>query len=86
MGIKRCKGSFSVWNKDGVPRVIAGGDLIDENDPVYKGHESYFEDVEGYVSAREEKKQTTVEQATAAPGEQRDLTPPRRGRPPKRGA
>ncbi|WP_409469065.1 hypothetical protein [Streptomyces sp. HC307] len=71
MAIKRCKSPFSVW-KNGVPRVITGGQLVEDTDPVYKGHEHLFEDVETFVSDRA----AQVEQATADPGEPRDLTPP----------
>lgn len=66
MAIKRCKSPFSVWTR-GVPRVITGGQLVEDTDPVYKGHEHLFEDVETFVSDRA----AVVEQATAGPGEKR---------------
>ncbi|MBA2951591.1 hypothetical protein [Streptomyces himalayensis] len=69
MAIKRCKSPFSVW-KNGVPRVITGGQLIEDTDPVYKGHEHLFEDVETFMSEKAERS-APVEQATAAPGEKR---------------
>lgn len=70
MAIKRCKSPFSVW-ANGVPRVIAGGQLIEDTDPVFKSHKDYFEDVETFVSDKGPR--TGVEQATAAPGEKRGL-------------
>lgn len=70
MAIKRCKSPFSVW-KNGVPRVITGGQLIEDSDPVYKGHEHLFEDVETFVSDRA----VPVEQATAEPGAKRSVSP-----------
>lgn len=70
MAIKRCKAPFSVWT-DGVPRVISGGQLIEDTDPVYKGHEHLFEDVATYMSERDSR----VEQATAGPGEKRSVAP-----------
>ncbi|WP_051362651.1 hypothetical protein [Amycolatopsis thermoflava] len=76
MAIKRCISAFSVFT-DGVPRVVPGGALIDDSDPVYKGRESYFEAVETGV-----KRDRPVETATAAPGELRQTDTPRRGRPP----
>ena len=81
MGFKRCTSPFTYWSKDGVPRTVPGGELVDDRDPAIKGHEAFFEDVETYVSARSEAR---VEDATAAPGDKRDVTTtPRRGRPPK---
>lgn len=71
MAIKRCKSPFSIW-KNGVPRVITGGQLIEDTDPVYKGHEHLFEDVETFVSEKAERA-AVVEQATAAPGEKRSV-------------
>lgn len=80
MSVKRCKSAFTVW-VNGVPRVIAGGDLVDDTDPVYKGHEHFFEDASAYVAKRETAGR--VEDATAEPGDRREVTAPRRGRPPK---
>lgn len=75
MAIKRCKSSFAV-QIGGAPRVVPAGALLDESDPVIKGREAYFEDVETYVSDRAPK----VEQATAEPGERRSVTRPARKR------
>ena len=80
MSVKRCKSPFTVWT-DGVPRVIAGGELIDDSDPVYRGREHFFEDASAYVASRDNG--GGVEDATAEPGEHRQVSAPRRGRPPK---
>lgn len=45
-------------------RVYTPGEIVSGDDPVVKGNESYFEDVDALVSR-------SVEQATAAPGEKR---------------
>lgn len=54
----RCRVSFAVPGPDGVPRVIAEGQIIAAGDPVLKGRLGMFQTVAEYV-----------EQATAAPGE-----------------
>lgn len=71
MAIKRCKASFAVV-VNGAPRVVTAGQLIDDSDPVVKGREASFEDVETYVSERKSR----VEQATADPGEKRSVGRP----------
>ncbi|MEU0393815.1 hypothetical protein ABZ208_13730 [Streptomyces sp. NPDC006208] len=71
MAIKRCKASFAVV-MNGAPRVITAGQLVDSDDPVIKGREASFEDVETYMSDRAAR----VEQATAEPGEKRSVSPP----------
>lgn len=76
MAIKRCKASFAVI-VNGAPRVVTAGQLVDDSDPVVKGREASFEDVETYVSERKAR----VEQATADPGERRSV-----GRPPAKKA
>ena len=45
--------------------VVVAGDLVDDNDPIVKGREALFEPAEAAV------KPSSVEQATAAPGERR---------------
>jgi len=73
MPILRVKESFSVLN-DPTCRVYAAGDLVDSNDPVVRGREAHFETVEAVAA----KRAGIVEQATAAPGERRSLTPSKR--------
>jgi len=76
VAIKRSKVSFAVTVR-GVPKVINAGHLVEDGDPLLKGREHLFEDVETHLSDRS----ASVEQATAAPGEKRTVT---RGRPPGR--
>ncbi|MEU4133652.1 hypothetical protein [Streptomyces wuyuanensis] len=71
MAIKRCKASFAVM-VNGAPRVVTAGQLVDDSDPVVKGREANFEDVDTYVSERKAR----VEQATADPGEKRSVGRP----------
>lgn len=73
MAIKRCRASFAV-SVGGVPRMVTVGQLVEASDPVIKGREHLFEDVETHVSDRALK----VEQATADPGERRSVLPPRK--------
>jgi hypothetical protein len=65
MAVLRCTTPFAV-QEGAVPRVLRAGDLVDEKDPAVKGRENLFESVE-----------TTVERATAAPGERRSLSTPK---------
>jgi len=76
MAIKRCKASFAV-SANGVPRMVTAGQLVDANDPVIKGREALFEDVETFMSDKAARQAPKVEQATAEPGEKRSVAPPR---------
>ncbi|WP_412079041.1 hypothetical protein ACLF6K_37490 [Streptomyces xanthophaeus] len=76
MPIKRCKASFAA-SVNGTPHMFNVGQLVDADDPVIKGREALFEDVETYMSARG----AQVEQATAEPGDRRSV-----GRPAKKTA
>jgi len=67
MGVLRCTEAFAFSDK-GVERVVRPGDLVDQNDPLVKGREQWFETVEANVHRMTDR---TVEQATAAPGEKR---------------
>ncbi|MGW6295165.1 hypothetical protein [Streptomyces sp. NPDC055058] len=67
MAIKRCKSSFAASVR-GVPRVMKTGQLVNDNDPIIKGREHLFEDVESAV------RDVPVEDASAAPGRRRTLT------------
>ncbi len=72
MPIKRCKAAFVVY-RDGQPRIFNPGGLVDESDPIVSEYPDNFEDVETYVSDRTA---GPVEQATAEPGEKRNLRRP----------
>lgn len=77
MGTLRVKDAFAVSDSDGVQRVYAGGELVDDKDPVIKGREHHFETVEVTVGRRARRaRRATVEEATAVPGEKRDMTEP----------
>lgn len=47
-------------------RVVKGGEVVSDTDPVVRGHEQYFEPLE-----------SVVERATRAPGEMRVVGRPR---------
>jgi hypothetical protein len=79
VAIKRCTGAFAAVI-DGVPRVVAAGELVDAADPVVKGREHHFEDVETFMERRAGQPEAT----TAEPGEKRALSRPQR-RGPARG-
>jgi hypothetical protein len=72
MSILRCTESFAVMNGH-IPRVLRAGDTVYDNDPVVKGHEASFEPLEDHIA-----RVTSVEAATAAPGEKRSVTRPRK--------
>lgn len=71
--IKRAIQPFTAYI-DGMPRVVRAGDLVEDTDPVMQGRTHLFETVEEHVAQNQPRPR--VESATAAPGEQRDLTPP----------
>lgn len=84
MGVMRARESFCWWDANGTPHDVPAGTLIDpERTNCYEGREHLFEDAEVYVDQQEVKKagykpetRSTVESATAAPGEKRSLTSP----------
>lgn len=65
--ILRVTRAFSVLS-DPNGHVYTPGELVDSSHPHVKGREDCFETVEAHVSAR-----SSVEQATAEPGEKRSL-------------
>lgn len=71
MAILRCKEAFSI-DIDGIPHVFAGGQLVDSSHAVVKGREHLFEPVDTYMS------RSTVEQATAEPGQARTVSTTKR--------
>lgn len=80
MAIKRCTSAFAA-SVDGVPRMYTVGQLVDASDPVIKGREGLFEDVETHMADKAARQAPRVEQATAEPGEKRSV-----GRPAKKTA
>ncbi|MGW1801540.1 hypothetical protein ACWCQN_37895 [Streptomyces sp. NPDC001984] len=78
--IKRCKDPFAI-EQDGMIRVVTAGALVSTDDPAYsKRTRDHFEDVDAFVAKQAEGRARAagkgVEQATAGPGEKRDLTSP----------
>lgn len=74
MAIKRCVAAFAA-SMDGVPRMYTVGLLVDDKDPIIKGREHLFEDVETHVAEKAARQAPRVEQATAGPGEKRSVSP-----------
>ena len=75
MPIKRCVAAFAA-SVDGVPRMYTVGQLVDASDPVIKGRQSLFEDVETHMADKAARQAPKVEQATAEPGEKRSVARP----------
>jgi len=71
MAILRAIEAFAFTDKNGIPRVVRPGDLFDESDPCLTGRTHLFEPVEVNAARR----RATVEDASAAPGERRSVTP-----------
>ncbi|UGT65323.1 hypothetical protein LTT66_18305 [Nocardia gipuzkoensis] len=61
----RCINAFATGD-----RIYTGGEEVDEGDQILKTHRGHFAEVASRPGV--------FEAATAAPGEQRDLTPPRK--------
>ena len=74
MPIKRCVAAFAA-SVDGVPRMYTVGMLVDASDPVIKGREGLFEDVDTHMADKAARQAPRVEQATAEPGEKRSVAP-----------
>ncbi|WP_406730898.1 hypothetical protein [Streptomyces sp. NBC_01794] len=74
MAIKRCVAAFAA-SADGTPRMYTVGLLVDASDPIIKGREHLFEDVETHVADKAARQAPKVEQATAEPGEKRSVAP-----------
>lgn len=74
MGQLRVTEAFAVFSA-GTPHgdVYPAGMLVDAKDPVVKGREASFEPAED--AAARVVRSTSIERATAAPGEKRDVTP-----------
>lgn len=81
MAIKRAKNAFGYMDTSGpnpTPRVVNPGMLFEETDPVVQRYPDAFEDVEMHVTRQREQNRQNVEAATAAPGERRTRSAPRR--------
>lgn len=79
----RCLGAFAYMHGN-TPDVIAGGAIVASDHPAVKGREDHFEPVTDETTAfRDPKAALTpasgvIESATAAPGEKRSVTKPRK--------
>jgi hypothetical protein len=67
--VLRARSAF-VTSVEGRRRAVRRGDLVASDDPVVAGNEHRFRDVRDVVGVE------TVEQATQAPGEVRNVVPP----------
>ena len=58
-------------------RIVRQGDLVDAKDPIVKGREVLFDEPDAAM-ARRVRAAGGTERATAAPGERRDVTVPKK--------
>lgn len=75
----RVKESYS-YDHVGVPTTVRAGTLLGDEDPRAVGREQYLERAED-AATRTAETRTAVETATAAPGEHRTRSAPRRAQP-----
>lgn len=74
--MKRCTESFTIW-RDGAPVGFVAGQLVDDKHPILKTHKHLFAEPEAISGQEVARQLKPVEQASADPGEQRTLTPPK---------
>lgn len=74
MSVYRVTESFAYPGKDGYTHMCQVGSVVGGDDPVLKGHERYFETVEAAVEHAEARKAGKVEEATAEPGQLRQVS------------
>lgn len=79
-GVYRCIGGF-VTVKNGKRLAVANGTIVPYDAPyeVMNGREQLFEDL-----SAPRQRSSRIEQATAAPGEMRNVTKPKDDEPPKK--
>ncbi|AMS03166.1 head-tail connector protein [Gordonia phage Herod] len=77
MTVLRAREAFACSDAHGTPRVVRPGDLFDSTDPLVTGRETLFEPVEVATQRSEAVVAggSSVESATAAPGEKRSVSP-----------
>lgn len=73
MGHVRAKEAFAYTDHNGIPRVVRPGDLFNDDDPALANRGHLFET----VGANVERRQVTVEEATAEPGAKRSVSAPK---------
>ncbi len=76
--VYRVREPFTVPGPNGAPRIVQAGKLLSPDDPLVKSHRKLLDPVNELVADRQ-----SVEQATAAPGERRSVTPAKQHRAPK---
>jgi hypothetical protein len=69
--------SFAFTGKNGVPRVIHVGELVDARDEAYRGKAHLFEPVEVAAARPGLRRAGLVEEATAEPNRKRSVGRPR---------
>lgn len=80
MTIKRVIAPFAIAGEDGAHRIFSAGDLIDTEDSAYAGNEHLFEELTVAMDRKGAAQSSanhpsTVERATAEPGELREVRP-----------
>jgi hypothetical protein len=80
MATKRVVAAFAVTTAEGEERVYRPGDLVDDSDDkIYtKARAQFFEDVDVAVQRGRTIGKVQVESATAAPGELRNVSAPKK--------
>lgn len=76
MTVLRAREAFACSDAQGTPRVVRPGDLFDSTDPLVTGRQNLFEPVEVATQRSEAVVAggSSVESATAAPGEKRSVS------------
>ena len=83
--IYRCKQAVAFDRPDGTGSVIAAEQVVSSDDPMFKGRQDLFEEGAGLFEPFEDftaRQASSVEQATAEPGEKRSVA--KRQQPPTR--
>lgn len=70
MAVVRAIEAFAFTDRQGIPRVVRPGDLFDSSNPCLTGRQHLFEP----VAVAAERRRATIEDASAAPGEQRSVS------------
>lgn len=75
MAVYRAKAGFCYDDKDGVPRIVAPGELMLDTDPGFKGREDLFDPVEAHVATESARRRgKPVEDASAEPNSRRSVS------------
>lgn len=74
MPARRARRAFAWTDDNGVPRVVKAGDIVDAAAPCVQGREALFEPL---LADAAPPPAGRIEEATAPPGDRRELPPPR---------